>query len=244
MTSEVRRLTGSGQFSDALAGSLITRIVERQAATGRMRLVLTGGRTSAAVVQAVLRTSGKSAIDWETLEIWWSDERYLPAGHPQRNDVMVGGLLTSAPGNTPVIYSIAGPESSTSPEDAAAQYAQSLPTAGWDVVMLSLGEDGHVASIFPESPALHAQAPVLAVHGAPKEPSVRVTLSAHALSNASEVWLMASGSDKATAVRLAMDPAAGPLQMPVRAIRGRQRTVWFVDADAAMRLPPELGRRD
>ena len=87
-------------------------------------------------------------------------------------------------------------------------------------------------------------APVLAVHGAPKEPATRVTLSAATLSQADELWILATGAAKSAAVRLAFDSAAGPFQMPVRGVRGRLRTVWYVDDDAADRLPAGFGRRD
>lgn len=244
MTPEILRVHDRDQLHTAVAGALITTIVERQAATGRMRLVLTGGRTSSAVLEAVLQTPARSAIDWPALEIWWTDERYLPHGDPQRNDAIGRALLSNLPSGGPVLHGVAGPDTAASPEEAARWYQRSLPREGWDLVLLSLGEDGHIASIFPESPALHNQAAVLAVHGAPKDPPTRVTLSAAALSDSTEVWVMASGSAKSSAVRLALDPAAGPLQMPVNAIRGRRRTVWFVDAQAAERLPAQLGRRD
>lgn len=244
MTPEIRRYNDRDQLHAAVAGALITTVVERQAATGRMRLVLTGGRSSAAVLQAVWQTPGRSAIDWPSLEIWWTDERYLPNGDPQRNDAFARILFSDLTIGGPVVYSIAGPDTTVSPEEAAGWYQRHLPGEGWDLVLLSLGEDGHIASIFPESPALHNQATVVAVHGAPKEPTTRVTLSAAALSNSAEVWVMASGSAKSAAVRLALDPAAGPLQMPVNAIRGRQRNVWFVDAPAAERLPAQMGRRE
>lgn len=243
-TAEVRRYADARQLSDAVAGALITTIVERQTATGRMRMVFTGGRTARAVLMALIQTPARSAIDWPALEIWWSDERYLPAGHPDRNDQFVGGLFAALHARGPRLHAIAGPDATSSPEEAAADYRQHLPPGGWDLTMLSLGEDGHIASIFPESPALHSSAQVVAVHGAPKEPPVRVTLSTATLSRADELWILACGTNKASAVRLALDPGAGPLQMPTRGVTGRSRTVWFVDGEAAERLPAELGRRD
>jgi len=242
--TEIRRFSEVGPLTASVAGALITTIVERQNSTGRMRMVLTGGRTAHALLNTVLRTPARSAIDMSAWEIWWSDERFLPAGHPDRNDQSVGGMLASPYDNAPVLHSIAGPDEVSSPEESALRYQQTLPAEGWDLVVLSLGEDGHIASIFPESPAVHSAASVLAVHGAPKEPPTRVTLSTATLSRADEVWILATGAAKSAAVRLAFDTAAGPFQMPVRGVRGRLRTVWYVDDDAADRLPAGFGRRD
>lgn len=239
---EFRRSVDSDDLAATVAAALIARIVERQAATGVMRLVMTGGRTAEAVVRQLLVAPGGSAIDWPNLQIWWSDERFVPLHDADRNDTQVGALFRVLPGQGPVLHPIPGPDEVSSPEEAAVVYTRTLPTVGWDLVLLSLGEDGHIASIFPESPALHVSAAVVAVHGAPKEPRIRVSLTPSTLNSASEVWILASGSAKAAAVRLSQQ--AGPLQMPARGVQGRNRTVWFVDDAAAERLPGSVGRRD
>lgn len=236
------------QFVEAVTGALAARIVERQAATGIMRLLLTGGRTSRKVVSMLAASPSRAAIDWSALEIWWSDERYLVPGDPERNDVYVGDLLRGdswKPARARQ-HCVPGPDSCRSPEEAAQRYSELLPGKGcsWDVALLSLGEDGHIASIFPESPTLHTTSQVTAVHSSPKPPVTRVTLSLGAINAADEVWVMASGSEKAGALRLTLDSAAGPLQMPAGGLRGRSRTVWFVDDSAAARLPAALGRRN
>ena len=115
-----------------------------------------------------------------------------------------------------------------------------VPT--FDVLMLGVGPDGHVASLFPERPAVYEdERPVVAVHGAPKPPPTRITLTFPALNAAREVWFLVAGEEKAGAVRLALS-GAGPVQIPAAGVRGRQRTLWLLDRAAARDLPTGLHR--
>jgi 6-phosphogluconolactonase len=111
----------------------------------------------------------------------------------------------------------------------------------FDVLLLGIGPDGHVASLFPGLPALYDERPVVAVRGAPKPPPTRLTLTLPAIQCAREVWVLAAGADKAGAIRLALSDV-GPVQVPAAGARGRQRTLFLLDRAAASRLPPQLGR--
>src|SRR5262249_31676862 len=110
-----------------------------------------------------------------------------------------------------------------------------------DVLMLGLGPDGHVASLFPGMPALYEERPVVAVRGAPKPPPTRLTLTLPALRTAREVWIVAAGESKAAAGRLALS-RGGPMQVPGAGARGRQRTLFLLDRAAAKELPLGIGR--
>jgi len=81
----------------------------------------------------------------------------------------------------------------------------------------------------------------VAVHGAPKPPPTRLTMTLPAITAAREVWVIASGKDKAGAIRLALS-GAGPVQVPAAGARGRQQTLFLLDRDAAAKVPPQLGR--
>jgi 6-phosphogluconolactonase len=137
------------------------------------------------------------------------------------------------------------------PEAAAARYAAELaaaappeahgPAPAFDICLLGVGPDGHVASLFPGLPALYDERPVVAVRGAPKPPPTRVTLTLPVIQGAHEAWLVVAGADKATAVTLALS-GAGPTQVPAAAATGRERTLWLLDREAAGTLPARLGR--
>jgi 6-phosphogluconolactonase len=111
----------------------------------------------------------------------------------------------------------------------------------FDVLLLGVGPDAHVASLFPEEPALYEERSVVAVRGAPKPPPTRISLTLPTIRAAAEVWLVVSGEDKAGAVRLALS-GAGEVQVPAAGARGRQRTMWLLDRAAASQLPPGLER--
>ncbi len=251
---EVLAAASQEALAESVAGMLATTIVERQAAGGIASVVLTGGGIGTAVLAALRHSAAADAVDWAALDLWWGDERYLPAGDPERNETGArAALLDHVPLDPARVHPIAGPDHATDAEDAAAQYAAHLarhvqaPVHGaapvFDVVLLGLGPDTHVASLFPEQPALHeTERTVVAVHGSPKPPPVRVSLTLPAINAAREVWVLASGTGKADAVRLALDPAAGPVQVPAAGVRGRERTCFLLDREAAAALPRTLPR--
>jgi len=100
-----------------------------------------------------------------------------------------------------------------------------------------------VASLFPEHPALHeTDTPAVAVHGSPKPPPIRLSLTFPALNTAHEVWFLVAGAEKAGAVRLALE-GAGRMQIPATGVTGTSRTLWLIDQAAASELPAGLARR-
>jgi 6-phosphogluconolactonase len=107
------------------------------------------------------------------------------------------------------------------------------------VLLLGVGEDGHVASVFPEHPVTYETRPVSAVRGCPKPPPVRTTLTLPALNTAEDVWLIVTGKDKAASVSMALE-GAGPVQVPAAGVRGVDHTVWLLDRDAAANVAPRF----
>ena len=251
---EVLRHPDAQALALSVAGALTTRIVERQSDAGVAHIVLTGGGIGTAVLAALALAPGRDAIDWARVEFWWGDERYLPEGDPERNETSARAALLDHIGTNPrLVHSIDGPDRSVSAEESAERYANHMRDHArpedhggipcFDIVLLGIGPDGHVASLFPEHPALQlTDRPTAAVHGSPKPPPIRVSLTFSAINAAREVWILASGVEKATAVRLALDPAAGALQVPAAGVRGRERTLFLVDEAAASKLPRDLGR--
>jgi 6-phosphogluconolactonase len=239
-------------LAKAVAARLVTGLVDVQAARGGGHLVLTGGGVGIAVLEELAATPARDAVDWRNLDIWWGDERFLPAGHEERNETAARRALLDRVDTDPKrVHPMPSSDQGESPEDAAERYAAELraatrpddhgPVPSFDVLMLGLGPDGHVASLFPGMPALYEQRPVVAVRGAPKPPPIRLTLTLPAIQKAREVWIIAAGESKAKAARLALSDA-GPVQVPAAGARGRQRTLFLLDRAAASELPPEIGR--
>ncbi|MFE6100095.1 6-phosphogluconolactonase [Streptomyces laurentii] len=240
-------------MAEAAAARLITKIVDAQAARGSASVVLTGGRNGNGLLAALRAAPARDAIDWQRLDLWWGDERFLPEGDPERNVTQAReALLDSVPLDPARVHAMPasdGPYGSDV-EAAAAAYAAQLAAAAepgdhggvpaFDVLMLGVGPDTHVASLFPELPAVReTERTVVGVHGAPKPPPIRISLTLPAIRAAREVWLLAAGADKAKAAAIALS-GAGEIQAPAAGARGQARTLWLLDAAAASELPRDL----
>ncbi|MGI5214726.1 6-phosphogluconolactonase [Plantactinospora sp. CA-290183] len=234
-------------LAQAVAARLIVRMIDAQAERGEAGVVLTGGRIAAAVYRAVRNLPARNAVDWSRVDVWWGDERFLPAGHPDRNETQArAALLDGLPLDPARVHPMPpsdGPDGDD-PEAAAARYAQELASAArpatlphFDVLMLGVGEDGHIASVFPEHPVAYETRPVSAVRDSPKPPPVRTTLTPSAINTADEVWLIAAGADKAAAVGMALG-GAGPVRLPAAGVHGVGGTRWLLDRAAAADLRP------
>lgn len=240
-------------LADAAAARLVTAIVEAQSSRGQADIVLTGGSMGSAVLVSLSRSAARDAIDWRRLNLWWGDERFLPDGDPDRNETQSRRALLDAvpldPARVHAMPASDGPDG-VDVDKAAAHYAQELAAAAprghdvpeFDVLLLGVGPDAHVASLFPEHPALHERnASTIGVRGAPKPPPVRVSMTFPSLCSARDVWFLVSGADKAGAVGLALS-GAGELQAPAAGVTGIRSTTWLVDRDAAAHVPKQLIR--
>ncbi|MBA2531799.1 MAG: 6-phosphogluconolactonase [Nocardioidaceae bacterium] len=239
-------------LAQAVAARLITRLVDMQSSGRVPTVVLAGGSVADAVHRAVAQSAARDAVDWRRVELWWGDERFVPPGDDERNDAAARRtLLDGLPLDPARVHPMPADDGSMDVDAAAESYADELAHAaapedhgqvpGFDLVMLGMGPDGHVASLFPERPALYEERSVVGVHGAPKPPSTRLSMTLRALNRGREVWLLVTGEQKARAVRLALGDA-GPVQVPAAGARGTSRTLWFLDTAAASQLPAGLSR--
>jgi 6-phosphogluconolactonase len=252
-TPEVLVHRDAPTLAAAVAARLVTRIVDAQWASGSAHVCLTGGRLGTAALAALASSPARDAIDWSVLHVWWGDERHLPAGDPERNETQArAALLDRVPLTAAYVHAPAALAPDVDVDRSAALYAADLLAASrpedhasvpsFDVLLLGIGEDAHVASLFPQSPATYeSDRSVVGVHGSPKPPPERVTLTFSAICAAREVWLLGSGAGKADAVRLALSDA-GPVQIPAAGARGRERTLLLLDEDAAASIPTKLRR--
>ncbi|MFI1390844.1 6-phosphogluconolactonase [Streptomyces griseoaurantiacus] len=240
-------------MAQAAAARLITKVVDAQASRGSTSLVLTGGRNGNGLLAALAAAPARDAIDWGRLDLWWGDERFLPEGDPERNVTQAReALLDAVPLDPARVHAMPASDGAygSDAEAAAEGYAAELARAAgpgehggvpaFDVLMLGVGPDTHVASLFPELPAVReTERTVVGVHGAPKPPPTRISLTLPAIRAAREVWLLAAGDDKAGAVKIALS-GAGEVQAPAAGAYGSARTLWLLDEPAASQLPRSL----
>ena len=230
-------------LAESVAARLLTHLVDVQSHRSPVHVVLTGGTVGVAALAAVAASPVRDAVDWSGVHLWWGDERFLPDGDPDRNETQARDALIDALGDALPAANVhpvpARSDEVTTPEESAELYAAELASAGspaFDVLLLGMGPDGHIASLFPGHDALTVTGqPTVGVHGSPKPPPERVSLTYDAIQSAREVWVVAAGAEKAQAVASALrgapvatTPAAGAL--------GTERTLWLVDIAATQDL--------
>lgn len=244
--------TSGDLLASAAAARTVTRLADAIAADGHAHLVMTGGGIGTKVLAAIAAAPARDAVDWRLVDFWWGDERFEPAGDPERNETGARAALLDALNVDPArVHAVAGPDGpdGDDPDAAAARYAAELAAAAgdagggktgavpvFDVLMLGIGPEGHVASIFPGSPAAHATGSVVAVRNSPKPPPTRISFTFGAIQAAREVWVLASGAEKADAVAEALSGVSQD-KLPAAGARGRDRTLFLLDEAAAAKLP-------
>jgi 6-phosphogluconolactonase len=239
-------------LADAVAARLVTRLVDAQSAHVTASVVLTGGGIGTAVLRSLRDSRARDAIDWHRLDVWWGDERFVASDDDDRNEKGAREALLDHVDLDPArVHPMPATDGAfgTDPEAAAQGYAAELaraarpedhgPVPAFDVLLLGVGPDGHIASLFPDRPAVHDERPVVAVRGSPKPPPNRLTLTFPSINAAREVWFVVEGGEKARAVRLALS-GAGRVQVPAAGAKGRTRTLWLLDSAAATELPRAL----
>lgn len=244
---EIVRHADAGELADSVALKLVDMIVQAEAEKRDFHLVLTGGGIGIRALEAVRDRANETRISWSHVHLWWGDERFLPDRDPERNETQAREALINA---------ISIPEEHVHPipasdgldgdhvEYAATRYGQELavtargegPVPAFDVCLLGVGPDAHVASLFPGLTGVREdESSVTAVHDSPKPPPKRVSLTLPSIRASREVWLLASGEGKAEAVQLGL--AGGSVdEAPVAGARGADRTVFWVDEAAAAKL--------
>jgi 6-phosphogluconolactonase len=233
---------------EALAAAAAQRIRAAASAAagarGRFALALTGGRTPRLLYARLGESPRREALPWDRTELFWTDERAVPPDHPDSNYGMARETLLeriAIPRGR--IHRM--PAEREDLEGAARDYEDEIarvlgrpaggPPPAFDLILLGLGADGHVASLFPGSPALDESRRWVVPASAPAHPHPRLTLTLPVLNAARAALFLVSGADKAEAVAavltLSLDLPAGRVRPP------EGEVVWLVDRAAALKLP-------
>ena len=226
----------------AVAGAFLRLIQVRQAAGDTPQVGLTGGTIADKIHREIARQGGDSAVDWGKIDFFWGDERFVAPDSDDRNAKQARAtLLDVLPVDPARVYEIPSTETADSVDGAASAYADTLRSAGrgtFDVLMLGVGPDGHIASLFPGFPQLDVDDVIaVGVTDSPKPPPERVSLTFPALNRSDEVWFVVSSADKASAVGRALAATSPDVhEIPAAGVRGRVATIWFLDRDAASEI--------
>ncbi|MEE6179517.1 6-phosphogluconolactonase [Mycobacterium sp. 050134] len=248
MSRVVEIFPDSEALVEAAARRLTDTIGAAVAARDRALIVLTGGSNGI----GLLRSLAGREIDWPKVHLFWGDERYVPEDDDERNDKQAREALldrVDIPSSQVHPMPASDGEFGTDLAAAALAYEQLLaanagpgqPVPNFDVHLLGMGPEGHVNSLFPDTPAvLETTRMVVAVEDSPKPPPQRITLTLPAVQRSREVWLMVSGSGKAEAAAAAIG-GAPPVSIPAAGAVGLDTTLWLLDEEAAAKLPARPG---
>jgi 6-phosphogluconolactonase len=231
------------ELATAVAGAFLRLVTVRQATGDVPQIALTGGTIAERIHGEIARLAATSEVDWSRIDFFWGDERFVAAGSDERNATHTRAEFLDRVGADPArVHEAPATGDVDSVEAAATSYAETVRSVGrghFDLLMLGVGPDGHVASLFPGFPQLDVDDRIaVAVTGSPKPPPERVSLTFSALNRSEEVWFVVSGADKAEAVGRALSTHPPDVHdIPAAGVHGEVVTTWFLDRDAASQVP-------
>jgi 6-phosphogluconolactonase len=225
------------------AAERIVAAANRAAEDGRsFSIALSGGSTPKALFELLAGPSHKSRIEWPRVEVFFGDERTVPPDHKDSNYRMANeALLSKVPIPGDNVYRMAG---ELEPHEAAKQYGQMLKEkfgeGGLDLVLLGMGDDGHTASLFPETEALNETKHRCVANFVPKLSTWRITLTAPFINRSKDVMFLVSGASKSARLQEVLEGPRDPRRLPSQLIQPTDgQLTWLIDAPAAGMIADE-----
>lgn len=233
------------------AHHLVEMVSESTEANGRARIAISGGATPKAAFQLLADPSEpfRNRMPWEDLELFWVDERTVPPDHPESNFRMTReALLDHVPLHPQQIHRMEG---ELEPDVAAARYESELrntfrlegaETPRFDLISLGMGDDGHTASLFPHTAAIHEMGRLVTANQVPQMNTWRLTLTWPVINHARSVFFLIAGADKASPVHEVFTGPRDPERLPSQLIWPSSGILTlFLDKAAAALLPATNG---
>jgi 6-phosphogluconolactonase len=210
---------------------------------GRCFVALSGGSTPRRLHRALATEAIETSVPWSGIEFFWSDERHVPPDHADSNYKMAYDTLLSKVPVTPAqVHRVRAEEADAA--IVAREYEQEIRAIvpqqdgvpRFDLILLGLGTDGHTASLFPGTAALHERTRLCVDNWVPRLSTRRITMTLPLLNAARAVWFLVSGADKAGVVRDVLTPTPSDLEYPARLVQPRGELTWMLDREAASQL--------
>ncbi|HLX57367.1 MAG TPA: 6-phosphogluconolactonase [Ktedonobacteraceae bacterium] len=226
------------------AAAYIMRIINEAIVTrGRFAIALSGGNTPKELYGLLGSEPYKSQIDWQLVDIFWSDERCVPPDDAESNYNMAHEVLLS---HIPIPAAQVHRMPADQPDRDAASlaYTQEMQRVfgtngipGFDLLQLGMGPEGHTASLFPHQPSLHETERLVMPVSVPKPPPDRLTFTPPILNAARNVLFLATGADKADALHAIIEGEHNPDEYPAQIVRPPKGEVtWMVDSAIAQKI--------
>ena len=228
----VNRFKDSASVAMGVAEDLFNFVKSGLDSGKTLNVALTGGTVGIASL-AASKAFPYYELPLDRLHIWWGDERFVASDSDDRNaqqarNAWLGSL------NVPEsnIHEFPSTDGGRGALEAAAEFANEFARSGvtFDLMLMGMGPDGHIASIFPGHTSYESADLVFAELDSPKPPKERLSFNYEVINSASQIWFTVAGSDKAEAVNSVFGEATDPL--PAALIQGKEKTVWYVDQTA------------
>ena len=237
--ARVHRLRDQRAVAEAAARFIASTMEAAVASSGKCRIALSGGSTPRATYERLSEPDLAGQVDWTKVEVFFGDERMVPPTDASSNYRMAReAMLDRVPILPANVHRIQG---ELEPSVAAANYATELGTEPLDIVLLGMGDDGHVASLFPGSAELLRTDRTVVPSHAPVAPHDRVSISLPVINGARNVVLLVTGEGKAERVaEVFQERASGAARLPAARVAPRRGELhWFLDAGARSVLEAE-----
>lgn len=207
---------------------------------------LSGGNTPRRAYQILTDPRHRDQVDWQKVHVFWGDERCVPPDDPKSNERMAWrALLDHVPIPSGQVYPI---RCADSPQMAAQKYETLLHArfgpgeTAFDLIFLGLGENGHTASLFPDTAALEEQKNWVAAVYVREQDLYRVTLTAPVINMAKKIVFLVSGEDKAAVLKEVLEGPSNPFHLPAQLIKPADgELIWLVDNKAGRLLRDAQG---
>ena len=241
---EVRRLSTPQELFAVAAEEVVRAAKQAVMERGRFTLALSGGSTPRALY-TLLATNARSSLPWNRTYFFWSDERHVPPTDPDSNYRMAyESMLVKVPVPSANVFRVPAenPDAATTAdiyEQALRKFFAAEPgeVPRFDLILLGMGPDGHTASLFPETAGLREKSRLIIANWVEKLKTSRITFTLPLLNAAREVAFLASGADKAPALKAVLEGNAPGEQYPAKLVRPSDgKLIWFVDRAAASEL--------
>jgi 6-phosphogluconolactonase len=237
------------QLARAAAELFVSSAAESIKARGRFRPVLSGGSTPRRVYQLLATPGFSRRVDWDHVDIFWGDERYVPAEDRDSNYRMAAeALLQHVPvpaANVHRVPTEIGPPQAVAEayeKDIRQTFGEPRSVSRFDLVYLGLGANGHTASLFPHSPALTETSRLVLADFVAEVNTWRISMSAPLLNRGRAVAFLVTGQQKAQVLREVLLGPRDPERLPAQLINPEGKLLWLVD-EAAAALVSRAGER-
>jgi 6-phosphogluconolactonase len=233
MSTVVNRFKDGNSVARNAAEAFFLKMDEVLATKPSAHVAVTGGTVGIATLSEIASNDRAATFDFNRVNFWWGDERFVAAEDGDRNALQAQKALFSKIAiDSSKLHPFPSADNGLTLDEAAEQFAAYVAEVRphFDLVFLGMGPDGHINSLFPGKPTPAAGLQIIAEHDSPKPPAQRLTFTYEAMNEADEIWFTVAGADKAEAVSVAFGD--DPTSLPVGRVHGKLRTVWFVDQTA------------